>query len=112
ADRAHARNVRMRLAASVLALVAACSSDQPQPTEQAQPPGRQEDSPQKNLGVLAVQKKDSPIPPETKQLLVAVVPGWDDVKAEWRGFERVGDRWKEVGEAWPAVVGVHGAAWG
>ncbi len=61
---------------------------------------------------LAVQKKASPIPPETKQLLMAVVPGWDDVHAELKRFERTDSGWKQVGDAWPAVVGVHGAAWG
>lgn len=101
----------MRLALA-LALLAACSSDKPQTSEQVQPSGRQGDQPQKNPGVSAVQKKDSPIPPETKQLLLATVAGWDDVKAELKRFERTESGWKQVGDPWPAVVGVHGAAWG
>lgn len=34
------------------------------------------------------------------------------MKAELRRFERTDGGWKQVGDGWPAVVGVHGAAWG
>ena len=65
-----------------------------------------------DLGVSAVQGKDSPIPSESKQLLIATIRGWDEVKAELKRFERTDTGWKQVGEAWPAVIGVSGAAWG
>lgn len=102
----------MRLALSATLLLASCSGEKAQTSEQVQPPSRQEDQPKKDRGALAVQKKDSPIPPETKQLLVATVGGWDEVKAQLRRFERTPEGWKQVGEPWPAVVGVSGAAWG
>jgi D-alanyl-D-alanine dipeptidase len=101
----------MRLAVA-LVVVAACSGEKAQTSEQVQPPSRQEDQPKKDLGVLAVQKKDSPIPAESRQLLIATTGGWDDVKTELRRFERTEKGWKQVGEAWPAVIGVSGAAWG
>jgi L,D-peptidoglycan transpeptidase YkuD (ErfK/YbiS/YcfS/YnhG family) len=57
--------------------------------------------------------RDTPIPAESRQLILAVVPGWDEVKAEVTRFERGDDgTWKQVGESWPAVIGVSGAAWG
>jgi len=102
----------MRLFLSLALVAASCSGEKAKPAEQVQPPSRQEDQPQKDLGVLAVQKKDSPIPSESKQLLFATVSGWDEVKAELRRFERTDRGWKQIGEAWPAVLGVHGAAWG
>jgi zinc D-Ala-D-Ala dipeptidase len=101
----------MRLAAA-LALLAACSSDKAKPSEHVEPPKGQTDQPKKESGALAVQKTDSPIPAETRQLLLATVGGWDDVKAELKRFERTDTGWKQVGVAWPAVIGVSGAAWG
>jgi D-alanyl-D-alanine dipeptidase len=104
----------MRLALC-LALVAACSAGEKAPEPQPRRHEGHEEFSKKDLRdhrAFAVQKLDSPIPQETRQLLVAVVPGWDDVKAELRRFERTDSGWKQVGDSWKAVVGVHGAAWG
>jgi D-alanyl-D-alanine dipeptidase len=96
-----------------LALVALfCSSEPPRRQQRQAEPVQVQKKELGDLGVLAVQQEDSPIPAETRQLLLAVVPDWDDVKAELRRFERTESGWKQVGDAWPAVVGVHGAAWG
>ena len=104
----------MRLALA-LCLSLACSGEKKTEPDQPRRHEGHEESSKKDLRELrdfAVQKTVSPIPPETRQLLVAVVPGWDDVKAELRRFERTDGAWKQVGEPWPAVIGVSGAAWG
>lgn len=100
----------MRLALGVALALAACSETRT--AEQVEPPKPPHDLNLAGLAPLAVQKEDSPIPAETRQLLLAVVPDWNDVHAELKRFERTDTGWKQVGEAWPAVVGVHGAAWG
>lgn len=94
----------MRLALALTAALASCSSE---------PPRRQAERRAESVQVQEeVPGEDSPIPAETRQLLMASVGGWDEVAAELRRFERDGADWKQVGEPWPAVVGVHGAAWG
>ncbi len=53
------------------------------------------------------------IPDDTRELVVAVVPGWDATAAtltHWRRDD--GGAWSAVGGAWPAVIGARGAAWG
>lgn len=109
----------MRLAVGVTLALAACSGETSKTAEQVQPPNTPRAPNQNLVGSepeqdpnLAVQSKDSPIPSETRQLLIAVVPGWDDVHAELKRFERTDTGWKQIGEAWPAVIGVSGAAWG
>jgi D-alanyl-D-alanine dipeptidase len=53
------------------------------------------------------------IPAATRQLIVAKVDDWDDVTAELARFERTaGGAWRQVGRAWPAVIGARGSAWG
>ena len=104
----------MRLALA-LCLLTACSGEKSKTAEQVQPPNAPNGTTKKTLAPLAdlaVQKKDSPIPADTRQLLLATVSGWDEVKAELRRFERTPDGWKQVGEPWPAVIGISGAAWG
>lgn len=108
----------MRLALALALAAISCSSEAPRrearkerKVEAVQVP-KKELSDLRDLGVSAVPKKDSPIPSETKQLLVAVVRNWDDLHAELKRYEREGDHWKPVGDSWAAVVGVHGAAWG
>ena len=108
----------MRLACLVVALAWGCSSEPPRRQvrqERQDNPVRVQDKDLGelgDLGVSAVQGKDSPIPAETRQLLVATIGGWDEVEAELKRFERDEKGWKQVGEPWPAVIGVSGAAWG
>ena len=53
------------------------------------------------------------MPLESTQLLLATVGDWDDVTAELARFERApGGTWKLIGDAWPAVIGARGSAWG
>ncbi|HLT48633.1 MAG TPA: L,D-transpeptidase family protein [Rubricoccaceae bacterium] len=52
------------------------------------------------------------IPPETRQLVVVVTPGWEATAGTLRRFEREGAAWAEVGEPIPAVVGRSGLGWG
>ncbi|MEL6255097.1 MAG: L,D-transpeptidase family protein [Bacteroidota bacterium] len=50
--------------------------------------------------------------PESQQLVVVNVPHWDAVEGQLSRYEWSEDSWKEVGEAWPIVVGKAGMAWG
>jgi zinc D-Ala-D-Ala dipeptidase len=105
----------MRLAASFLLLAAACSGEK---KTEPDPPRRYEGGEATPLAdrerahAAAVEGAPSPIPAETTQLLIATISGWDEVKAELKRFERTDTGWKQVGDAWPAVIGVSGAAWG
>jgi L,D-peptidoglycan transpeptidase YkuD (ErfK/YbiS/YcfS/YnhG family) len=101
----------MRLALA-LALLAACSGEKK--TEPDRPPRHEarEESSRREAREPAARETRSPIPAETTQLLVATVDGWDEVHAQLKRFERTPEGWKQVGEPWPAVIGVSGAAWG
>ncbi len=48
--------------------------------------------------------------PAPKQLVTAVVDDWQSTHATMRLWQREHGAWQPVGEAWPAVVGVHGVA--
>lgn len=53
------------------------------------------------------------IPDDTAQLVVAVAPDWKAKTATLTHWRRAaGGPWERVGEAWPAVIGVGGVAWG
>ena len=54
------------------------------------------------------------IPPETLQLVTAIVPDWDATTAQLRFWERADAKapWKLVRGPWPGVIGRTGAAWG
>ena len=56
----------------------------------------------------------SPIPAESRQLLVAVGQDWPEVSGEMRLYARPGAkaRWKAVGPAFPVMFGRAGLAWG
>jgi D-alanyl-D-alanine dipeptidase len=64
------------------------------------------------------------IPADAKELIVAIVDGWDATRATLRRFRRAGAGagasagagagadWKLDGEPWPGVVGKSGSGWG
>ncbi|CAN5446221.1 L,D-transpeptidase family protein [soil metagenome] len=53
------------------------------------------------------------IPATTTQLLTAVPPTWDATTAKLQLWHRQpGAPWQPVGDAWPAVIGATGSAWG
>jgi D-alanyl-D-alanine dipeptidase len=56
----------------------------------------------------------SPIPADTRQLLVVVTPGWDSVSGVLYRFERADDggRWRPAAPPVAVVVGRSGLAWG
>jgi D-alanyl-D-alanine dipeptidase len=54
----------------------------------------------------------SPIPATTTQLVTAVVDDWTTTRATLRAWHREGASWAPIGEAWPAVIGKTGTAWG
>lgn len=55
----------------------------------------------------------SPIGADTRQLLVGVSGGWDDIALTLRRYERgPGGAWTPVGDGWPSVAGRTGLAWG
>jgi D-alanyl-D-alanine dipeptidase len=88
-----------RLIAGFL-LLGACAADP------AVEPPRARAAPDETRGGAAV-------PASARQLLLATVEDWDDVTAELARFERApGGAWKPVGQAWPAVIGARGSAWG
>ncbi len=55
----------------------------------------------------------SPVPANTRQLIVTVTEGWSGSDASLHRFERQLDgEWKQVGESFETVVGHTGLAWG
>ena len=50
--------------------------------------------------------------PESQQIVVVSIPHWDAVEGQLSRYEWSGNGWKEVGTAWPIVVGKSGMAWG
>jgi len=55
----------------------------------------------------------SPIPDSATQLVTAIVDDWPSTTATLQRWQRAkGSAWQPVGEAWPAVIGATGAAWG
>ena len=46
------------------------------------------------------------------QLILVTTPDWSAPAGTLRTFERVGDHWKQVGDATPVTIGRTGAAWG
>ncbi len=50
--------------------------------------------------------------PSVKQLVVSIAPTWDSMNGRLQCFQRDGDGWKPVGEAWPVLYGKNGLAWG
>jgi D-alanyl-D-alanine dipeptidase len=53
-----------------------------------------------------------PIPPEARQLVVVVTPGWEATTGTLRRFEGDGGTWTEAGAPIPVVVGRSGLGWG
>lgn len=52
------------------------------------------------------------VPPETRQLVLVVTPGWEATTGTLRRFARRGTAWAEVGEPIAVVVGRSGLGWG
>ena len=46
------------------------------------------------------------------QLVLVTTAGWDATHGELRRYQRDGDGWRQVGAAFPIVVGRSGSAWG
>ena len=46
------------------------------------------------------------------QLILVTTPDWTAPAGTLRTFERVGDHWKQIGDATPVTIGRSGAAWG
>lgn len=88
----------MKLALVLSALVA-CGKSEPPPPATALP--------------HEVMSSDV-IPPETQQIVTAIIPAWTSTTAELRLYERASGKaaWKLVDGPWPAVIGKTGAGWG
>lgn len=54
----------------------------------------------------------SPIPADSKQLIVGVARDWNDSHVTISRFERRPQGWVQIGEAWPGRLGSAGLAWG
>ena len=71
----------------------------------------------KRIAVLALalacsRAQSDVIPATTPQLVTAITDDWDATKATLQIWKRAGDGWVKEGDAWPAVIGKTGAAWG
>jgi D-alanyl-D-alanine dipeptidase len=56
----------------------------------------------------------SPVPAQSRQLLLATTPGWDDAQGRVRLYERAGAKatWRQVADLGTASFGRSGLAWG
>jgi D-alanyl-D-alanine dipeptidase len=52
------------------------------------------------------------VPPEARQLVLVVTPGWEATAGTLRRFTRAGAGWREEGAPIPVVVGRSGLGWG
>ncbi|MES2570895.1 MAG: L,D-transpeptidase family protein, partial [Verrucomicrobiota bacterium] len=50
--------------------------------------------------------------PAVQQLIVSIAPEWDSMTGRLQCFERSGDQWRPVTNAWPVIYGKNGLAWG
>ena len=56
----------------------------------------------------------SPIPPDLQhasRLILVTTADWNAVDGRLTRYSRLGNKWKQVGEAIPVVVGKNGLAW-
>ena len=85
----------MKLALAVL--VAACGGSEPAPTR----------------GSDRVDPRDAPtLLAGASELVTAIPADWNATAVELHHYRRAGKSWKELGPAWPGVIGRTGAAWG
>lgn len=54
----------------------------------------------------------SPIPASSNQLVLGVAPNWDSSQVTLKKFERKGNQWVQVGDAWNGRLGKNGLVWG
>ena len=54
----------------------------------------------------------SPVPAESRQMLLSVSAGWNETKATVSRYERTGTGWSRVGLPLAASLGQTGLAWG
>lgn len=52
------------------------------------------------------------LPSSSTQLLLGIADDWSSSKATLRLYEKAGNTWRPVGDAWPARLGKSGLAWG
>ncbi|MBN2365485.1 MAG: hypothetical protein EH225_05785 [Calditrichaeota bacterium] len=59
-------------------------------------------------------KTESPVPPESRQMIVVITPSFNEPDARLFRFERAGgsSNWQMIGDAIPAIVGKNGLGWG
>lgn len=94
-------------ALAIVLLAAACSDKKPSTTSTTSAPAAALPLPRPPAAGVAV------IPPQTRQLVTALVDTWTSTRATLQRWERKdGGAWTAVGAPWPAVIGSTGAAWG
>ena len=108
----------MTLARLLVALLAACSGHDPQPTAQPAPP-RTTDTPRAAgaAGATSATGADGAggadvIPATARQLVTGVVADWTSTAVTLRRWRRHAGAWIAGGDAWQGVIGKTGAAWG
>jgi D-alanyl-D-alanine dipeptidase len=93
----------MKLLAAVL--VAGCRSA-------SEPPPEPVASPTVPTFADAAPRASPVLPPNTRQLVTAIVDDWNATRATLRLWRREYGAWHADGSAWPGVVGRAGTAWG
>ncbi len=99
----------MRAVAIALAALIGCSSRGQPPRVVGETHGSDSGSDSGSGAALVVR-----IPDTTLQLIVAITADWNTTTAKVRLWQRpsADAPWQPVGDAWPAVIGRHGLAWG
>lgn len=99
---------------AALALALGCSSDKRSASRPVAAPVTESDTETASEPESVTETASaSPIPPESTQLVVALVDDWAAVPARLQRFERTGtDQWQPVGESWQSVIGARGSGWG
>lgn len=64
------------------------------------------------LAALATAASASPVPAESRQIIVGIARDWDDSHAALQRFERKGKTWQPVGTPWNTRLGRSGLVWG
>lgn len=102
------RTAALALLALLALLGAGCSDKKPSTTSTTSAPAAALPLPAPTAPTSA-----PVIPPQTRQLVTALVESWTSTRATLQRWERTdGGAWTAVGASWPGVIGKAGAAWG
>lgn len=96
---------------ALLTLLAACSSGSKERTKDDRQGAARDDA--RPVAAAVDDARASPIPADSRVLVLGVTEGWDDPHATLHLYRRGPDNgWQPIGEPWPATLGRAGVAWG